>query len=300
MEGMTHDPEASRGALMPSIPTMDRLLRPAVNVLIGHGASPIEHDLEACLEEMFPEKDWRLHVYDAATSHDIFSIVRSDRIHLVILLLNSIHCESLRKSVIGPASALGMVRVLRSSWNLPLIAIDESFVDSGLGAEALGAGADCFLRWPCEVRRIRDEITSMTGLFYAHRGLDAVETPEHVLQQLRNWNGLAAAAFECFRRYGRVVIGIEQEVGDPFGAKLTALTCNPFGGWPDPKILRAVLSYDPEIEILIRFADNTGRERTERVRTGPAGNIPKKAHKIGLLSNTLDAIKIERKMAPFG
>ncbi len=279
---------------------MDRLLRPAVNVLIGQGATAPGHDLAACLEEMFPESDWRLHVYDAAASHEIVSIVRSDRIHLIILLLKSIRCEPVRNSVIGPASALGMVRVLRSAWNLPIVAIDESFTDTGRGQQALDAGADCVLRRPWEIRQSRDEIAAMTGLFYSHPRLDTAGTPEHVMQQLRNWNSLAAAAFECYRRYGRVVVGIEREAGDPGGAKLTALTCNPFGGWPEEQTLRLVLSYDPECEIVIRFTDDADRERTVRVRTGPAGNIPKKAHKIGLLSNTLDSIKIERRMVPCG
>lgn len=285
---------------MQGIPTMDRLLRPAVNVLIGRGALPIGQDVTACLEGMFPAGNWRLHVYEAATSHEIVSIVRGDRIHLVLLFPEGLRCESPRSSVIGPASALGLIRVLRSAWNLPIVAIDESCAEAGRGAEALAAGADCVLRQSCEIQRIREDIAAMTGPFYSHPRLDETDIPEAVAQQLRNWNGLGAAAFECYRRYGRVVIGLERAEDDSGGAKLVALTCNPFGGWPDPKTLRTVLSYDPESEVVIRFTDRAGRERTERLRTGPAGNIPKKAHKIGLLSNTLGSIRIERKMAPCG
>jgi hypothetical protein len=140
----------------------------------------------------------------------------------------------------------------------------------------------------------------MTSVFYSHNRLDTEEVPEHVKIQLRNWDGLGAVAFESFKKYGRVVMGIERDEADPRSAKLSAITCNPFGGWPDPKILQIVLSYDPECEILVRFTDDRGQVRTERLRTGPCGNIPKKAHKIGLLNDYLRSVKVKRVMAPFG
>ena len=222
--------------MVQNIPPMDRLLRPAVNVLIGNGATPIDQDIGACLEEIFPERAWRLHVHEAETSHDIFSTVRNDRIHLCILFLKSMDCASLRRDVIGPASALGMIRILRSAWNVPIIAIDDSFVEPGRGDEALGCGADCFLRWPCEIRRLKDEIEAMTSVFYSHTRLEAIGIPEPVINHLRNWDGLGAVAFESFKKYGRVVIGIEVDEANPGRVKLTAMTCNPFGGWPDPEV----------------------------------------------------------------
>jgi hypothetical protein len=286
--------------MVQNIPPMDRLLRPAVNVLIGHGATPIEQEFGACLEEIFPEQSWRLDVHEAATSQEIFSTVRSERIHLCILFLKSIDCAPTRKAVIGPASPLGMIRILRLAWNVPIIAIDDSFVEPGRGDEALRCGADCFLRWPFEIRRLKDEIEAMTSVFYSHTRLAVIGIPEPVRNLLRNWDGLGAVAFESFKKYGRVVIGIESDEARPGRAKLTAMTCNPFGGWPDREISQGVLSYDPESEIVIRFTDNGGRVRTERLRTGPGGNIPKKAHKNGLLSNTLGSVKIKRTMAPLG
>jgi len=286
--------------MIQNLPPMDRLLRPAVNVLIGNGVTPIEQDIGACLEEIFPESSWRLHVHEAATSHEIFSTIRNDRIHLCILLLKSMDCTPPKRVVIGPSSALGMIRILRSAWNVPIIAIDESFVESGRGDEALGCGADCILRWPCEIRCIKDEIQIMTSVFYSHTRLKAVGIPEPVRDQLRNWDGLGAVAFASFKKYGRVVIGIEVDEANPGRAKLTAMTCNPFGGWPDSEVSQMARSYDPETEIVIRFTDTGGRVRTERLRTGPGGNIPKKAHKIGLISDTLGSVKIERTMAPLG
>jgi hypothetical protein len=279
---------------------MDRLLRPAVSVLVGRGAAAAGQDIGACLEEIFPEKHWRLIVHENRTSHEIFSTVRDERIHLVFLFLKGIEYSPLRQAVIGPVSALGTIRILRSAWNVPIIAIDDSFVDPDRGAETLRWGADCFLRWPFEVRQIKDRIEAMTSVFYSHSPLAAAGLPEHVNNQLLNWDGLGAVAFESFKKYGRVVIGIERDKAVPGGAKLTAITCNPFGGWPDPKILQMVLSYDPECEILIRFTDDGGRTRVERLRTGPGGHIPKKAHKIGLLCDYLRYVKVERVMAPVG
>jgi hypothetical protein len=283
-----------------NIPTLDRLLHPAVNILIGSGASPIDPTIGACLEEIFPERSWRLHVHEAATSHEIFAILRNERIHLCILMLKGMECASPGKAVIGPASAPGVIRILRSAWNIPVIAMDESSVEPGRGDEALVCGADCLLRWPCEIRRLRDEVEDMTSVYYSHTRLEAIGVPEPVRNQLRNWDGLGAVAFESYKKYGRVVIGIEVDEAGPGRVKLTAMTCNPFGGWPDPGVSQRVLSYDPEIEVVIRFTDNGGRVRTERLRAGPGGNTPKKAHKIGLLSDTLRSLRIERKMAPIG
>jgi hypothetical protein len=297
---MKHHPVASRELMIQDIPPMDRLLRPAVSVLIGSGAADAGQDIGVCLEEIFPEKHWRLIVHEARTSHEIFSTVRDEHIHLVFLFLKSIEHIPLRQAIIGPASALGMIRILRSAWNVPIIAIDDSFAEPDRSAETLRCGADCILRWPCEVRQIRDRIEAMTSVFYSHRPLYVAGVPEHVKNQLLNWDGLGAVAFESFKKYGRVVIGIERDKAVPGGAKLTAITCNPFGGWPDPKILQMVLSYDPECEILIRFTDDGGRTRVERLRTGPGGHIPKKAHKIGLLCDYLRYVKVERVMAPVG
>jgi hypothetical protein len=281
------------------IPSMEPLLRPAVSVLIGSGTAAEEHDIVACLEEIFPEKRWQLIVHEAGTSHEIFSTVRKERIHLAFLLLKSMEYSPMRQAVIGPTSALGMIRILRSAWNVPIIAIDDSFVEPDHGDEVLARGADCFLRWPHEVRRIRDRIEDMTSVFYSHTRLDVTGLPEYVKCQLRNWDGLGAVAFESFKKYGRVVIGIERNPADPGGAALCAITCNPFGGWPDRKILQMVLSYDPESEILIQFTDDRQQVRTERLRAGPGGNIPKKAHKIGLLSDYLRSVKVKRILAPF-
>jgi hypothetical protein len=286
--------------MIQDIPPMDRLLRPSVSVLIGRGASAEESGIEAILEEIFPGKTWRLIVHEGRSSHEIVSIVRNERIHLAVLLLKGIEYSPLKQAVIGPASAPGLIRILRSVWNVPIVAIDDSFVEPGRDDEVLGWGADCFLRWPCEIRRIRDRIEAMTSVFYCHTRLDAAGLPECVKNQLRNWDGLGAVAFESFKKYGRVVIGIERDEANPGEAKLSAITCNPFGGWPDPMILQMVLSYEPECEILIRFDDDHGRVRTERLRAGPGGNIPKKAHKIGLLSDYLRSVKVRRVMAPFG
>jgi hypothetical protein len=285
--------------MIQDIPSMEPLLRPAVSVLIGSGAAAEEHDIGDCLEEIFSEKQWRLIVHEAGTSHEIFSTVRNEGIHLAFLLLKGIEYSPLRQAVIGPTSALGLIRIIRSAWNVPIIAIDDSFVEPARGDEVLGWGADCFLRWPYEVRRIRDRIEAMTSVFYSHTPLDATGLPEHVKNQLQNWDGLGAVAFESFKKYGRVVIGIERDDADPGGAKLSAITCNPFGGWPDPKILQMVLSYNPECEILIQFTDDHEQVHTVRLRTGPAGNTPKKAHKIGLLSDYLRSVKVRRVMAPF-
>jgi hypothetical protein len=279
---------------------MDRLLRPSVCVLIASGAAVAEKDITVCLEKIFPERHYRLIVHEACTPHEVFSILRNEQIHLIFLIFHSIEYAVREEAVIGPSSDAAMIRVLRSVWNIPVVAIVGCSVECSHGEEILGCGADHALRWPYEIIGIKEKIEAMTSVFYSQKRLDGVDIPEHVKHQLRNWDGLAAVAFESFKNYGRVVIGIDRDEDDPRGAILSAITCNPFGGWPDPKILNLVLSYDPDFEILIRFTDQCGKVRTERLRAGPGGNLPRKAHKIGLLNDYLRSVKVRRVMAPVG
>ncbi len=284
--------------MIQDIPPMDRLLRPAVCVLLASGSAAAAKDIHTCLEKIFPEKHYRLIVSEAHTPHEIFSILKNERVHMIFLILDSVEYAARKNLVLGPSSDAGMIRMLRSVWNIPVVAMVGCAVECGREEDLLDCGADHVLRWPYELTRIRDRIKAMTSVFYSPGQLDGLEIPEHVKNQLRNWDGLGAVAFESFKKYGRVVIGIEGDDADPRGVKLYAITCNPFGGWPDPKILHMVLSYDPECEILIRFTDNRGKVRTERLRTGPGGNIPRKAHKIGLLNDFLRSVKVRRIMAP--
>jgi hypothetical protein len=137
-QGLAHHFSASRVLMIQNIPPMDRLLRPSVCVLVGSSATAVEQDIGACLAEIFPEKHWRLIVHEAHTSHEIVSTVRNERVHLALLLLKSIDYTALRKAVIGPASDLGMIRILRSAWNIPIIAIAGCPIENDHGEEALG------------------------------------------------------------------------------------------------------------------------------------------------------------------
>ncbi len=287
--------------MMQLLPPADSLLRPAVHVLIGAGDGPADPELAACLREIFPETCWRLTLHEAVTAQAAVSLVRSVRIHLAILLLDRVDCTPPEASSLAPASPLGLVRILRSAWNLPVVAVAGSLVAAGREDEVLAGGADCVLRHTRELRAIRYRVEAMTSVFYSRDRLEvASDVPAHVKHQLRRWDGIAAVAFESFKRYGRVVVGIEADETDPGGAKFTAISANPFGGWPDRRVQQMALAYDPECEILVRFTDLTGRVRTERLRTGPEGNIPRKAHKIGLLNDTLRTVRLERRMAPVG
>lgn len=287
--------------MMQPLPPADGLLRPAVHVLVGTGAGPGETGIEECLREIFPETCWRLTLHEAVTARAAVSLMRSVRIHLAILLLDRVDCTPPQPRAVAPASPLGLLRILRSAWNIPVVAVAGSLVEAGRGEEVLACGADCVVRRTRELMGIRYRIEAMTSVFYSRNRLEvAADVPSYVKTQLLKWDGIAAVAFESFKKYGRVVIGVEADEADPGGAKFTAITANPFGGWPDRRIRQMALSYDPECEILVRFTDLAGRVCTERLRTGPEGNIPRKAHKIGLLNDTLRSVRVERKMAPVG
>ena len=286
---------------MQILPPADNLLRTAVHVLIGSGPGPSDPGIAECLREIFPDTCWRLTLHEAVTAHAAVSLVRSVPVHLAILLLDRVDCTPPDARAFAPASPLGLLRILRSAWNVPVVAVAGRLVEAGREKDVLESGADCVLRHARGLRSIRYRIEAMTSVFYSRNRLEiAADVPAYVKNQLRRWDSVAAVAFESFRRYGRVVMGIEADGADPGGAKFTAISANPFGGWPDRVTRQMALSYDPECEVLVRFTDLGGRVRTERLRTGPEGNTPRKAHKIGLLNDTLRVVRVERKMAPVG
>ena len=286
---------------MQILPPADNLLRTAVHVLIGSGPGPSDPGIAECLREIFPDTCWRLALHEAVTAHAVLSLVRSVPVHLAILLLDRVDCTPPDARAFAPASPLGLLRILRSAWNVPVVAVAGRLVEAGREKDVLESGADCVLRHARGLRSIRYRIEAMTSVFYSRNRLEiAADVPAYVKNQLRRWDSVAAVAFESFRRYGRVVMGIEADGADPGGAKFTAISANPFGGWPDRVTRQLALSYDPECEVLVRFTDLGGRVRTERLRTGPEGNTPRKAHKIGLLNDTLRVVRVERKMAPVG
>lgn len=286
---------------MQILPPADNLLRTAVHVLIGSGPGPSDPGIAECLREIFPDTCWRLTLHEAVTAHAAVSLVRSVPVHLAILLLDRVDCTPPDARAFAPASPLGLLRILRSAWNVPVVAVAGRLVEAGREKDVLESGADCVLRHARGLRSIRYRIEAMTSVFYSRNRLEiAADVPAYVKNQLRRWDSVAAVAFESFRRYGRVVMGIEADGADPGGAKFTAISANHFGGWPDRVTRQLALSYDPECEVLVRFTDLGGRVRTERLRTGPEGNTPRKAHKIGLLNDTLRVVRVERKMAPVG
>lgn len=283
------------------IPPAEGLLRPSVHILVGSGPGPVEPEIGAFLEAVYPQTFWRLTVHEAVGPHAAVSLMKAVRVHLAILLLERLEGAPPPQGAIGPASAPGLVRILKAAWNVPVVAIAHSPVEPGRREEVLACGADCVLHTPRELWGIRYRVEAMTSVFYSRDRLEtAPEVPAFVKNQLRRWDALAAVAYESFRKYGRVVIGIERDEADPGGAAFTAITCNPFGGWPDRRIQQMVLAYDPECEIVVRFTDLAGRVRTERLRTGPEGNLPRKAHKIGLLNDTLRTLRVGLKTAPVG
>ncbi|NPV04528.1 MAG: hypothetical protein HPY67_07340 [Syntrophaceae bacterium] len=285
----------------PLLPT-EGLLRPAVHVLVCSGPGPADPEIGSFLEAVYPETLWRLSIHEAVSTAAAVSLMQDVRVHLAILLTERLEVVPPPRGAIGPASALGLIRILKAAWNVPVVAVAGStVVDPGRREEILACGADCVVQRPRQLWDIRLRVEAMTSVFYSRDRLEvAPEVPVFVKNQLRRWDGIAAVAYECFRRYGRVVIGVEGDEADPGAASFTAITCNPFGGWPDRRVQQMVLCYDPECEIVVRFTDLTGRVRTERLRTGPEGNSPRKAHKIGLLNDTLRTLRVGRKTAPVG
>ena len=63
-------------------------------------------------------------------------------------------------------------------------------------------------------------------------------------------------------------------------------------GKPDEHAARLLSSYDPAYEIIIQFVDEDGHLRTQRLRTVPAGQHPKKVYFFEMLGRVNDDPKI--------
>ena len=57
--------------------------------------------------------------------------------------------------------------------------------------------------------RDRYRIEAMTSVFYSRDRLEvAADVPEYVKNQLRKWDGIAAVAYESYRKFGLSLIHI--------------------------------------------------------------------------------------------
>jgi len=100
--------------------------------------------------------------------------------------------------------------------------------------------------------------------------------PEHVGIALENWEPLAFTAYDWFEKMGRLVIGIEEDDDNPGLPRLLAVTYGSNSGKSDPKTDELLAKYDPEMEIIIQFADPEGGIRTQRLHTAEGARHPKR------------------------
>jgi len=100
--------------------------------------------------------------------------------------------------------------------------------------------------------------------------------PEIVEVALENWDFLAFTAYDWFEQYGRLAIGIQEDDENPGIPRLLAATYDYANGNPDAATAALLAEYDPEMEIVIQFADPAGGFRTQRLRTAPDARHPKR------------------------
>jgi hypothetical protein len=101
--------------------------------------------------------------------------------------------------------------------------------------------------------------------------------PEYVQMVLDRWEWLALTAYEWYEQYGRLVIGIEEDP-DADGPRLLAVTYDYEKGDPDETTAGLLATYDPAHEIIIQFRDVQGGIRTQRLRTAPDAQHPKRLY----------------------
>jgi len=102
------------------------------------------------------------------------------------------------------------------------------------------------------------------------------DLPKYVRHTLNDWEFLAFTAYDWFEKRGRLVIGIDRDEDNPNGAKLLGVIYDYEHGRPDAVTAALLAEYDPETEIIIQFADQSGRIRTQRLRTAPGARHPKR------------------------
>jgi hypothetical protein len=114
------------------------------------------------------------------------------------------------------------------------------------------------------------------------------DIPFYVRNALENWETLAFVAYDWYEKHGRIVVAIEEDPDDPQGARLLGVTYDFNSGKPDPRTVQLLVEYDPATEILIQFLDEAKHVRTQRLRTAPGGQHPKKVFFFEMLRRVND------------
>jgi len=121
---------------------------------------------------------------------------------------------------------------------------------------------------------------------------DVESIPDHVQMVLDEWESLAFYAYDNYERYGRIVVGIEENPEVPSGIQLVSIIYDDEEGEPDDVTARLLATYDPAYEIPIQFVDEAGRLRTQRLRSVPDGQHPRKVYFFEVLGRVNDDPKI--------
>jgi hypothetical protein len=216
---------------------------------------------------------------------DIVYAAGREGFDLIILTLDNV--------VYGPAAghvgcALELIRQLRASRDIPIIATGRRPLASALAGQALTAGADFFFDAPMNILDFGNAVEELTRGPYAYAPLERGDIPWGVKELIDHWDEIAFCAWEGYEKLGRVVVVIAQDEDNPEGARLTAVRYDYEQGRPDQDVARLIECYDPEYEAVVRFVDVMRRPRTLRLKTKPGRAHPKRVWFFEMLRRLTD------------
>lgn len=219
---------------------------------------------------------------------DILYAAGRESFDLVILTIDNIVYGSGAGRDVRGASGLELIRKLRGSFDIPIIATGRRALGPAYAGQALTAGADFFFEAPMNIQDFGNAVEELTRGAYAYAPIERGDIPWAVKELVDHWDEIAFCAWEGYEKLGRVAVVIAQDDDHPEGARLTAVRYAYEEGRPDEDVARLIASYDPEYETVVRFVDVVKRPRTLRLRTKPGRAHPKRVWFFEMLRRLTD------------
>jgi len=259
-----------------------------MKVLIGDVSGEFAGLIGESLKAWFKGRGLNVTAARLWTADDIRLIAGRERFDLFILVLNNIIYGARAGSADREKDALGLVRHLRETYNVPIIAMEGSLRDPAFGRQALDAGADFFFLLPFKVDVLCRAVEAVSRPSWSWQPERPGETPDCVRQALRNWEDIAFCAYEGYVKAGPVAIHLEEDGSSPSGVTMQAV---PVDAVPVPratKARQAAAACDADNEVFVRFHDTMCRPRERRLRAGRTRRGPRRVYLLEMLRRLVE------------
>ena len=259
-----------------------------MKVLIGDISEDIAELIGESLGLWFKDRGRNVTFTRLWTADDIRLIAGRERFDLFILILNNIIYGSRPESADREKEALELVRHLRETYNVPIIAMEGYMRDPAFARQALDAGADFFFLLPFKLDKLCKAVEAVTGTSYSWKPDRSGETPGYVRKALRNWEEIAFRAYEGYLKAGPVAVHIEEDGSSPTGVTMQTVPVEAVSDPEATKDWRDAADCDADNEIVVRFHDTMCRPRVRRVRAGRTRKAPRRVYLLEMLRRLVE------------